>query len=141
MDENDAINMLMQDLMNRPGGKDRIVQGFTRRTQLTPQQEIMFRAQATAMGHDPKMLDDPTYDMRGAWLVGELHPPTQHGSSQFKGLGDDRMFLPIGANNQLLDTRTAQPGIGGDVGPWQGPKPDPQLLDLWHVISGVMNEK
>jgi hypothetical protein len=137
MDENQAIALLMQDMLNRPGGRERIMQGFARKTQLSPLQELMFRQQATAMGHHPESLDDPTYDMRAAWLAGQLNPPTMHGSSQFKGIGDSRLFLPIGPQGQMTDTRTATPGPNGS---WVSAPPNPQLMDLNKLISGIMNE-
>ncbi len=141
----DAIDNILAELsLNTPQAKQRVMSGFAHRTKLTPEQEKQFQADAIRLGHDPKSFDDPTYDMRGAWLAGQLNPATKHGSSEFKGLGDDRLFLPIGAGGQMLDTRTAKPmPVPGGVGPidWTGPTPNPQLLSLWRVVSSLMNQK
>jgi hypothetical protein len=121
-----------------PSPNDIITQGFARRTKLSPEQELAFQEAfkpLAAAGHNA---DDPTYDSRAAWLAGKLPKVGEHGLSQFKGLGDDRLFLPIGPNGQMLDTRTAQ---GPDAqGGFTGPTPNPQLLALWRLVSAVMNK-
>ena len=117
-----------------PGAEDRIRAGFARRTALDPSQEMRFQQEARAKG----LLDevnDPTWDARAAFLVGRLpdrvKDPTAHGESRFKGLGDERLMLHLRGLQEdptgpLLDTRTLTP-------------PDPQLVNLWRVISGIMN--
>ena len=116
-----------------------ILEGFARRTKLSPQQELLFQKDFAPLAQNGMHPDDPTYDYRAAWQAGKLPIPGQHGSSEFKGLGDERLFLPIGPGGSLLDTRTAQ---GPDAkGGFTGPKPNPQLLNLWHIISKEMNKK
>jgi hypothetical protein len=139
----DAIDKILSELsLNDSAARDRITKGFARRTQLTPEQEKQFQADAIRLGHDPKTFDDPTYDMRAAWLAGRLNPASKHGQSDFKGLEDDRLFLPIGAGGRILDTRTAQPSPGAPANaPWTGATPDPRLLNLWRIVSGVTNAK
>lgn len=121
-----------------PLSEENIRKGFTRRTELSPAQELLFQqdfAPLKAAGHNP---DDPTYDSRAAWLAGKLPKLGEHGLSEFKGLGDERLFLPIGPNGQMLDTRTAEgPNAQGQ---FTGSTPDPQLLDLWRKISTIMNK-
>ena len=115
--------------LEAPGAAQRVEQGFARRTQLTPDQEAQFQA---AVAHLSAMYgrrinpDDQTYDLRGEWLAGRLMPtPSQHGASEYKGLGDDRLFLPVGKGGETVETRTM--------------RPNPTLMPLWRIISGIMN--
>jgi hypothetical protein len=131
--------MTLQELLVQlgPGAEDRVRQGFARKTQLNPMQELLYRheMQQKGLGH---MIDDPTYDTRGMWLRGGLpdrtKDPTVHMESTFKGLGDDRLMLHVNPKTMqedpaspLVDTRTMQ-------------QPNPQLTNLWKLISGIMNK-
>lgn len=107
-----------------PSQEANIRSGFARRTTLPPDQEGLFRRLVMGRGWNP---DDPTYDARAAFLDNRLPVPGQHGLSTYKGLGDERLMLPLGPGGALVDTRTMQ-------------APDPQLVNLWRVISGVMNK-
>jgi hypothetical protein len=109
-----------------PSQTGNIQQGFTRRTELPPDQESLFQHLMMQYGRGND-ITDPTYDARGAYAAGMTALPGMHGSSAFKGLGDERLMLPLGPGGSLLDTRTMTP-------------PDPQLVNLWRVISGVMNK-
>lgn len=108
---------------------DYIRQGFTRKTNLSPEHEAAFKRdmELKGLGH---YVNDDTYDNRAAWLVGALpdriNHPGMHGQSVFKGLGDDRLMLPIGPNGEMVDTRTMQAA-------------DPRLIQLWRTVSGIMN--
>lgn len=116
-----------------------ILKGFARTTKLPPEQELLFQKAFAPLAANGMHPDDPTYDYRAAWQAGKLPQPGQHGLSTFKGLGDERLFLPIGEGGKLLDTRTAE---GPDAkGGFTGPMPDPQLINLWKLISKEMNKK
>lgn len=121
---------------------DRIMRGFRRRTELSPEQEKQF--QADVKRKKAGSPDDPTYDLRAAWLAGAIpdrsKDPTVHGTSQFKSLGDERVFLPIGPAGTVLDTRTSRPAWPGEPpgGPWTGPPLDPRLVALQRIISSAM---
>lgn len=104
-------------------GEAGVREGFARRTALSPEQETLFRRDVTPLGWNP---DDPTYDARQAWLEGRLPQPGQHGLSAYKGLGDERLILPLGPGGQMVDTRTMQPA-------------SPQMIQLWRTISEIMN--
>ena len=124
--------------LEQSGAAQRVEQGFARRTSLTPDQEAQFQA---AVAHLSALYgrrinpDDKTYDLRGAWLSGNLTPtPSQHMPSEFKGLGDERLFLPLGSHAESLPV--AQ---GGRVEDTRTLQPNPSLMPLWRIISGIMN--
>lgn len=113
-----------------PGAEDRVRQGFARRTELPPDQEKQYQMDMHQYGLS-KYIHDDTYDNRAAWLAhalpNRIKDPNQHGQSTFKGLGDDRLELPLGPNNAMVDTRNMKPV-------------DPRMTSLWQTISRLMNQ-
>lgn len=124
-------NQLLQFIQSMtPGAEDRVREGFARKTQLSPEQEKRYQADMNShgLGH---YIHDNTYDNRAAWLNHSLPDriknPGQHGQSTYKGLGDDRLELPIGPKKSMVDTRTMK-------------SVDPRMTPLWQTISRLMNQ-
>jgi hypothetical protein len=125
-----TIAMLKKLGLDSPEALQRIVEGFRRNTKLDPKEESKFQQAVKQLGQRlgrPMNPDDPTYDMRAAYQAG-FPGGGGHLESTFKGLGDDRMLLPLGKGGQLLDTRNMKPA-------------NQQLIDVWKIVSQVMNSQ
>lgn len=130
----ETIKQLKALNLDSPEALQRIIEGFARTTKLDPKEESKFQKamkQLEAKTGRKWNANDPTYDMRAAYEAG-FPGGNGHLESIFKGLGDDRMILKLNKNAQedpngpMTDTRTMKPATK-------------QLIDLWKIVSQVMN--